>query len=54
MSAATATLASEPGPSSNGASTITPLSDLVRRSVKRTRAVYGFESAPVDDGLAKA
>ncbi|RSH93295.1 pre-mRNA-splicing factor prp46 [Saitozyma podzolica] len=54
MSAATATLASEPGPSSNGASTTTPLSDLVRRSVKRTRAVYAFESAPVNDGLAKA
>ncbi|WVF68480.1 pre-mRNA-splicing factor PRP46 [Kwoniella sp. CBS 6097] len=31
-----------------------PLADLVRRSTKRTRIVYGVEGAAIDDGLARA
>jgi hypothetical protein len=38
------------GPSSS----LPPLADLVKRSTKRTRAVYGNEQFGIDDGLAKA
>lgn len=48
------TSSDEAGPSTIAASNLTPLSELVRRSVKRTRAVYANESNVVDDGLAKA
>jgi hypothetical protein len=45
----------EAGPSTGIiASNLTPLSELVRRSVKRTRAVYANEINTTDDGLAKA
>ena len=40
---------SEPGPS-----TLPPLAELARRSVKRTRAVYTSDSLALDDGLAQA
>jgi hypothetical protein len=35
-------------------STLPPLSELVKRSVKRTRAIYAFEGVSTDDGLARA
>jgi len=40
------------GPSSS--STLPPLSELVKRSVKRTRAIYAYEGVSTDDGLARA
>jgi pleiotropic regulator 1 len=42
----------EAGPSTNAS--LPPLSELVKRSVKRTRAVYGLVGAGVDDGLTRA
>jgi pleiotropic regulator 1 len=39
-----------PGPSSS----LPPLSDLVKRSTKRTRAIFGNEQFGIDDGLAQA
>ncbi|KAK8849658.1 pre-mRNA-splicing factor PRP46 [Kwoniella newhampshirensis] len=39
------------GPSSSG---LPPLADLVRRSTKRTRVIYGLDGAGADDGLARA
>lgn len=43
------TAAPEPGPS-----TLPDLAELVKRSAKRTRVVYGQEGDGLDDGLAKA
>ncbi|KAK6908475.1 pre-mRNA-splicing factor PRP46 [Kwoniella mangroviensis CBS 8507] len=40
-----------PSTASNG---LPPLADLVRRSTKRTRVVYGVEGSSIDDGLARA
>ncbi|WWD04577.1 pre-mRNA-splicing factor PRP46 [Kwoniella europaea PYCC6329] len=40
-----------PSTASNG---LPPLADLVRRSTKRTRVVYGVEASSIDDGLARA
>ncbi|KAK1923597.1 nuclear mRNA splicing, via spliceosome-related protein [Papiliotrema laurentii] len=55
MSTATLPASSdEAGPSTIAASNLTPLSDLVRRSVKRTRAVYSNDTLAIDDGLAQA
>ena len=52
MSAAVATPPAEAGPSNP--STLPPLADLVKRSVKRTRAIYTADIPSVDDGLARA
>lgn len=49
MSAVASPSTSEPGPSN-----LTPLADLVRKSAKRTRAVYGYEGDGIADGLGQA
>ncbi|CAD6568717.1 MAG: pre-mRNA-splicing factor prp46 [Tremellales sp. Tagirdzhanova-0007] len=41
-------------PSTLTNNSLPPLSELVRRSVKRTRAIYSSELNGIDDGLAKA
>lgn len=41
------------GPS-NGAEFLPPLSELIRRSAKRTRALYNSDFNEIDDGLASA
>lgn len=38
----------------SGPSTLTPLAELVKKSAKRTRAVYGHEGDGIDDGLGLA
>ncbi|KAK4688549.1 pleiotropic regulator 1, partial [Tremellales sp. Uapishka_1] len=50
MSTSVLSPSAESGPSS----TLPPLSELVRRSVKRTRVMYGIEGTASDDGLARA
>jgi hypothetical protein len=48
-------VASPPAPATeSGPSSLTPLSDLIRKSAKRTRAVYGHEGDGIDDGLGQA
>ena len=41
-------------PSTLTNNSLPPLSELVKRSVKRTRAIYSSELNGIDDGLAKA